>query len=73
MRPTFALTFLFICAFGVFAQTNKGGISGTVFDSTGAVIPGAAVTITNAGTNEAIRLMSSEDGSFSAPVLDPVF
>jgi hypothetical protein len=73
MRPTFVLALVFICAFGVFAQTNKGGISGTVFDQTGAVIPGAAVTITNVGTNESIRLTSSEDGSFSAPVLDPVF
>src|SRR3982750_3362840 len=56
----------------VSAQTNKGGISGTVFDPQGAVVPGAIVIITNAGTNNSIRLITSESGSFSAPILDPV-
>jgi hypothetical protein len=32
-----------VCAM---AQTNRGGISGTVFDPTGAVVPNASVTIT---------------------------
>src|SRR5262245_45570519 len=55
-----------------FAQTNKGGISGTVFDKTGAVIPSATVVITNIGTNETLTLTTSESGVFSAPLLDPV-
>ena len=56
----------------LFAQTNRGGISGTVFDSSGATIPGATVTVTNLGTNQKIRLSAKDGGSFSALDLDPV-
>ena len=63
---------LLFSAAAVLAQTNKGAISGTVFDPTGAVIPRATVVVTNIGTNEVLRLTASEGGSFSAPQLDPV-
>src|SRR5262245_66417133 len=61
-----------VCAAIVFAQTNRGGISGTVFDSTGAVVSGASVTITNVGTNHIVKLTTSTDGAFAATALDPV-
>ncbi|MBI1762077.1 MAG: carboxypeptidase regulatory-like domain-containing protein [Acidobacteria bacterium] len=54
------------------AQTNRGGISGTVTDVTGAVVPGAKVTITNAGTNQSQTLTTSSDGAFNALSLEPV-
>src|SRR5262249_22253966 len=73
MRRIFMLALVFICDVVCIGQTNKGGISGAVFDQTGAVIPGASVTITNIGTNESVRLITSEGGVFSAPLLDPVF
>jgi len=38
-----------------FAQRDLGTITGTVTDSTGAVIPGAAVTITNDATGESYK------------------
>ena len=53
-------------------QTNRGGISGTVTDSTGAVVSGATVTITNVGTNQVSKLTTSESGSYSATSLEPV-
>ena len=56
----------------LFAQTNRGGISGTVFDPTGAAVPGATVTITNIGTSQTLRLAASEAGSYAAPNLEPV-
>src|SRR5438094_6375265 len=61
-----------ICVSACLAQTNKGRISGTVFDKQGAVIPGATITVTNTGTSESIKLTSSESGTYSAPLLDPV-
>ena len=33
------------------AQTSMGGVSGTVTDSTGAVVPGATVTLVNESTD----------------------
>lgn len=36
------------------AQTNKGGLTGTVFDETGAVVAGAKVVITNLGMGRAL-------------------
>ena len=56
----------------LFAQTNRGGISGTVFDSSGATVSGAAVTVTNLGTNQKLRLSAKDGGAFSALDLDPV-
>ncbi len=64
---------LLVCLSAALAQTNKGGISGTVFDKLEAVIPSATVTITNLGTGASIRLTTSESGAFSAPVLEPVY
>ena len=54
------------------AQTNRGGITGTVTDKTGAVVTGAEVVITNSGTNEARRAKTSEAGVYSEQNLEPV-
>jgi hypothetical protein len=51
------------------AQTNKGGISGTVVDANGAAVPGATVTITNLGTGQKITVTTSETGSYTVPVI----
>ena len=56
----------------VSAQTNRGGITGTVFDPSGATIPSAIVTITNLGTNQKTVVKTSDSGAYSAPSLDPV-
>jgi hypothetical protein len=54
----------------VFAQT-AGEIAGIVTDATGALIPGAMVTVTNQGTN-AIRTTTSNDaGIYTFPSLIP--
>ncbi|HEV8147975.1 MAG TPA: carboxypeptidase-like regulatory domain-containing protein, partial [Bryobacteraceae bacterium] len=54
------------------AQTNRGGITGTVFDKTGAVVSGATVTITNKGTNQQFKVKTSPGGAYNVPSLDPV-
>ncbi len=71
MKATLLILFV-AAASTAFSQTNKGGIAGTVTDPLGAAVPNASVTVTNAGTNEAIRLTTSESGAYSAPLLDPV-
>ncbi|HTD21393.1 MAG TPA: carboxypeptidase regulatory-like domain-containing protein [Terriglobales bacterium] len=54
------------------AQSNRGGISGTVTDQHGLIVADATVVITNVGTNEGIRLHLSSAGSYSAQNLEPV-
>jgi len=54
------------------AQTyTEGAVAGTVFDSTGAVVPGAAVSIVNNGTNAETDLKSDASGYYKAPELPP--
>ena len=53
------------------AQTSTGGVSGTVTDPGGAVVPGVKMTITNLDTSEARRLDSNESGSYSFTALPP--
>jgi Carboxypeptidase regulatory-like domain len=58
-----------VCA-PAFAQ-GYGSISGTVTDATGAVIPGAMVTATQAGTGIAIKTTAGGSGTFVFPTLAP--
>ena len=53
----------------VFAQLPTGTILGVVKDSSGAVIPGASVTITNIDTSLTRTGASTEDGSYRFPAL----
>ncbi len=53
-----------------FAQT-LGTITGEVKDTSGAVVPGASVTVTNVGTNAARETQSNEAGAYSFPALPP--
>jgi len=52
-------------------STTQGSIAGSVLDSTGAVVPGAAVTIRNNATNSIQNLVSDASGFFKAPLLEP--
>ena len=45
-------------------QTGQGTIRGAVLDETGAVIPGAAVTVTNSVTDVATTVVSDQQGRF---------
>ena len=56
---------------GLSAQTYQGTIIGTVTDQSGAVVPGATITITNLGTHQARTLKSNDAGEYSAPNLEP--
>ena len=44
-------------------QTTLGRVSGSVLDSSGAVLPGATITLTNQNTNQVQTTVSSENGT----------
>ncbi|MBI1356314.1 MAG: hypothetical protein GC160_18390 [Acidobacteria bacterium] len=60
-----------LLAAAVFGQLGVGTITGRLTDSTGAVIPGATVTITNTSTNFTQPSVSNESGLFRVPGLQP--
>ena len=58
------LLLVLCCSFtmGAFAQNANSSINGTVKDTHGAIVPGATVTLTNIGTNQALSTTSSGEG-----------
>ena len=52
------------------AQT-EASLSGVIRDASGAVIPGAMVTVTNPATNQVRSAISNEAGVYNFPVLQP--
>ena len=55
----------------VSAQASFGRLAGTVFDSTGAVLPAVAVTLTNEQTGQQAATTSSDVGAFLFPQVQP--
>lgn len=53
------------------AQITVGHVTGTITDSSGAVIPGADVTLANSGTNIAQHTVSTSSGSYTFEQVDP--
>src|ERR1043166_5427300 len=47
-----------------FAQLSSGRISGTVTDTSGAVIPGASITVTNQATELSWKVTSDSKGFY---------
>jgi hypothetical protein len=69
-----ALSIAVLCAATTMMQaqsTTQGGIAGTVFDSTGAVIANATVLIHNDGTNAEKTVKTDEGGYFNLPLVEP--
>ncbi len=52
-------------------STTQGAIAGTVVDASGAVVPGAAVTLHNDGTSAEFKLVADASGYFKAPLVPP--
>jgi len=53
----------------LYAQLDTGSISGTVKDSSGAVVQSAKVILTEVETGIVVALLSNSDGFYSAPTL----
>jgi hypothetical protein len=68
-RFTTLLSAVFLCALSCFAQTSTSEISGTVRDASGAVIPGATVTLTNEATGVVQKQSTTEAGVYAFPAI----
>ena len=53
-----------ICTIALWAQFDSGQISGYIRDSSGAIIPGAPVVVTNDATNVSQRATSNDQGFY---------
>src|SRR2546425_13257152 len=69
--PLFLVAASLLIAGPLYAQLGTGNISGTVFDQSGAVLPGANITVTNTGTGFMRQTISSETGDYRLSGLQP--
>ncbi len=53
------------------AQIDTGGITGTVTDPSGAVVPGATITLTNDSTGVSLATKSTSTGTYSLNAIRP--
>jgi hypothetical protein len=65
------LLFAFVGAPSLLAQRITASLEGTVKDTNGAVIPNAAVAVTNTGTGVVTRANTTSEGNFSISNLPP--
>ena len=68
---TLRLTLLALIATTLTAQVDTGTLSGLVTDSSGAIIPGAQVKVTQEETNISATLPTNGAGFYSVPALHP--
>lgn len=55
----------------LWSQIRSGAISGSVVDPSGAIVAGAAVTVTETSTNVRYDIKTNQSGEFQAPYLPP--
>jgi hypothetical protein len=66
----FALLGLFLCLPAAWAQFS-GTVTGTVTDPSGAVVPGAKLTITNDNTGQSVTAATNASGFYTFPSMAP--
>src|SRR5258707_293965 len=69
MKICVMLTVLVLTATGLRAQGDRGIITGTVKDATGAVVPGAGVTAIHLATKASYKASTTASGDFTVPAL----
>src|SRR5690242_5432307 len=55
----------------LYGQGANGSFTGTIRDASGALVPGATVTVTNAATGTAWRTRSNDSGFYTLPTVPP--
>ena len=66
-RAVLCLVVALLLPVGLAAQAVTGTILGVITDSTGAVMPGATVTLTNTGTGQVRVVITDSNGEYTAP------
>jgi len=69
LRRAAALCAAFWVVTALNAQSERGTITGTIQDASGAVVPGAKVTLTNTQTGVTFTMPSNSDGEYTVPQL----
>lgn len=67
------LVLVFLPSAGAFAQAFEATITGIIADSSGAVIPGVEIAVTNEETNLQSRTLSNDVGYYTIVALNPGF
>src|SRR5947208_9760292 len=70
MLRTFAVLGVLVLP-ALLAQETRNSLSGRITDPQGSAVPGAAVVVTNTGTNTSARLLSNDTGYYVANLLLP--
>jgi outer membrane receptor protein involved in Fe transport len=65
------LILIVITPLSMSAQSTTADLVGTVTDSTGAIVPGADINVTDKGTSEVRRVKSATNGDFAVNDLPP--
>ena len=60
-----------VAGLSLFGQSERGTIQGSIHDSSGAVIVGAKIAITNPSTNVRVNTASNQAGDYAVPSLTP--
>src|SRR5438067_10364829 len=71
LHSAFGFVILVITGLSAYAQIDRGAIVGRVVDASGAVVPRAAVTVTNKGTGVAVNTTTNDTGEYQVLALIP--
>jgi hypothetical protein len=66
-----AVALLLQCAIAISAQETTASVTGQITDSSGAVLSGAEITVTNLSTHEERKAKSSDEGYYSLTLIPP--
>ena len=65
MKKLIPLLACLVATYSLFAQSDRGSITGTIVDSSGALIPGAKITLTNSATGFKSDTVSTGTGNYT--------
>jgi hypothetical protein len=71
LKTAFAALLVLFLATPVLSQSTNATISGTIQDTTGALVPGVSLTATNTGTGVMTSVLTNDSGTYSFPSLLP--